>query len=741
MFSSTMQILEAYSSSPTSSVYSRFDREDGPHNPRFSVALLQAENSSERCTKLLPNSPSSGYRTSSSSQSATNSPASSVTSAFSDFSRSRRGSHKEIRRRRSPIDSEPRPKDLKLISSNGFTSLSNIDPSIHTISKALPAEPRSPSPEEPPPPPPPKNVQTKPIAQKMDGALQNTVDGQILNPETVKGWRKDNRTLETGLIITASAMRLPPAPPPLKLVVPRGKQSTTGLPEMTGNATAKNFNFPNPRQGIRRPMHQKSISTISQNKPLPPGPPFLVHPFSQDPEMRSSLATEDSKRLESHVPVIEAMPTRSHFQSESSTAPNVFGPVVSDSVNYRPLYLLQEGSDPASHELSSLPKTASGAVGQPDYLPAQTQSVDLSQSPQQDPFRHRLNPAVSSVESSLTNASLSSPFSQPHLLAGPGLRNESLTLPQRQKLMTSQPKQAANLDLQQPDPPQLGITEVRNPLIASKLTSGHFYCYAQHKQLVPSSNASAPVLCMACDHDSDRMWKCGWCCLRICDVCKDVMGTVNGDLRRLLDERKNGKAEIVTIRMSATDMGMERSETPMSMKNRNVPNRSGTPLSLRTRNLPNRSETPLSLRTRNVPDRSETPMSLRARNIPDLSEAVPKQSDWSVPERTESAMGFSTRLSPEINESSLGSRARITPDRSRSNSPMNSGVRSQPNGSDTPMSLRIGRPVNRSEPSAGLRNGMGIPDFDSLVPIFYPGTDLGLGLRGGRGMPGQRIVV
>ena len=747
MFSSTMQILEAYSSSPTSSVYSRFDRgEDEPQSSPLGIRMLQIEDSFSQYAKLVPSSPESSYRTSYSSQSAAESPASSATSAFSDSFQSQ---HKEIRRRRSPTNSEPRPKDLKLLSSNGATSLQRSS----ILASRVPEE--SSSPGEVPPPPPPKNVHSRPFAQKPPPTLQDTIGNRVPKPAAVSGIRREKQNPESSLIATASAVRLPPAPP-LKLVVSREKSAGALLGSVESNPP-KNFNFPNPRQGIRRPIHQKSISASSQNKPLPPAPPLPEQPFSRLPESNSTLAPREPKTLDLQIQIFEAAPVHSHSRGKSDTAFDILDSPSSGRLHQTHLSSLEEDRSPFQYSSLPLSDKTSASISRSDSLPAKIHPVIQPQN------RLELLPSPShgsskrSIESSLTNASLPGPFSQPHLPAGPRLRTKTLSPPTHREVTTPQPIQAAKTELPQSSVPQQGISdilEVRNPMIASKLMPSHFCCYVQHKQLVPSSNASAPVLCMACDRDCDRMWKCGWCCLRICAVCKDVMGTVNGDLKRLIDARKDDKAEVVPIRMDPTDMESERSNTPLSLRIKNVPGRNQPPMSfgtrdspdrsdtltsLRTRVGPGRSETPMSLRAQNAPSRSGTPLSLRTRNAPERHEATATQKNWLVSERSESVLSFRTHGLPERSESSLSSRMRGGPQ--RSDSPINSSLRPVLDRTNTPMSLRIGNAVGKREQSTVLGNGTSIPDFDTFVPVFGPGGDLGMDLRGGRGVAGQRLMV
>ena len=80
------------------------------------------------------------------------------------------------------------------------------------------------------------------------------------------------------------------------------------------------------------------------------------------------------------------------------------------------------------------------------------------------------------------------------------------------------------------------IPQSRVPVPPMALKQIHFDCYIKHRPLAPSRNFVAPVLCMVCKEDSDQMWKCGWCCLRICTPCRQALGSKRGDLRKLVED-------------------------------------------------------------------------------------------------------------------------------------------------------------------------------------------------------------
>ena len=90
-----------------------------------------------------------------------------------------------------------------------------------------------------------------------------------------------------------------------------------------------------------------------------------------------------------------------------------------------------------------------------------------------------------------------------------------------------------------PEPP---TTSPRLPVAAPALRSAHYNCYVQHRPLLPSRNLRAPVRCMTCGADAPCMFKCGWCCLRICSACAQILGACKGDLTRLVPPTRDDVA-------------------------------------------------------------------------------------------------------------------------------------------------------------------------------------------------------
>ena len=77
------------------------------------------------------------------------------------------------------------------------------------------------------------------------------------------------------------------------------------------------------------------------------------------------------------------------------------------------------------------------------------------------------------------------------------------------------------------------VASPRQPVAAPALRPAHYDCYIQHRPLLPSRNLRAPVRCMTCGGDAPCMFKCGWCCLRICGACARILTACRGDLGRM----------------------------------------------------------------------------------------------------------------------------------------------------------------------------------------------------------------
>lgn len=62
---------------------------------------------------------------------------------------------------------------------------------------------------------------------------------------------------------------------------------------------------------------------------------------------------------------------------------------------------------------------------------------------------------------------------------------------------------------------------------------------------------------MSCSGDAEQMFKCGWCCLRICGSCKHALSDVDGDLIKVVEDsrkRRNvGEIKQVGRRRADTD--------------------------------------------------------------------------------------------------------------------------------------------------------------------------------------------
>ena len=615
MFSSTWQILESYlEDSPSGPRKTPHDieRKEQP-SPRPLPITTTTHQTEGRAYKPLPDFPDSlsSSPAQSDSDSLANSPASSKTSAFSDEFPIKATASKEIRRRRTPKGAEPRPKNLLLTKSNGATNLPAKEPIPISATSNYDLSPPIESPPDLPPPPPPKMfeklVPSVPITRKPVQATQVPRTNDQKAPSRPADEKLGSRKLGSVIVGIPSMPKTPiehlpqrSRSRPDEKPVPTIPQPQS-LPPRSDSLIKGASNFPNPKQG-RRPAHQKSASSISQNKELPPKPSFLGNSVS--PLLKSSSNSEIPEGV-FELPALpsEKMPSATHTQGKSNTALDIFKSLRAESP------IKETASSTASlrnHEgpRRPSPRQASGFDGSKTTIgPGPTRPV-MS--------RNDSNTSQSST-SSLTSSSLRAPFPQPNISIrgrpsveaqqrvgtrsrGNGYQDERSKTPHSQFSGAYRPVrtpsngsvQSSSQNLEVPsrsNTPQTlrsnspqpsisslpGVPEVRSPSTAPELKECHFTCYTQHRPLLLSSNILAPVLCMTCKQDSDQMWKCGWCCLRICSGCKTALGEMKGNLKKMVSEHENGKLKIGRDRVFDTPP-MERSNTPASMtSNGSVP--------------------------------------------------------------------------------------------------------------------------------------------------------------------------
>ncbi|KAI4152065.1 MAG: hypothetical protein LQ340_003130 [Diploschistes diacapsis] len=546
------------------------------------------------------------------------SPASSRTSAFSDEYPVKPTSARELRWRRSPDGAEPRPKNLSLTKSNGATSLSVKAPAPAPVSATSNYDdsPSIESPTDLPPPPPPKVseklAQRVPVTRKPVQAPQVTPNERRASLASFIDEKPESKRAAPALGENPGASR---APVNLSLQQSGSSRNDNlallptqpqGLPSRTDSLAKAAVNFPNPKQGLR-PARKKSGSVTFQNKELPPNPPFLevaAIPVSQ------SLALYDPPEEIYELPSLpsEKMAGSFHARGKSNTALDILkalraeSPVEETSRPIPPFVARKPGLENSRGYIDPIiPQDSAFDSFKPSgFMPEPTW-----------PSLPRTDSSTSqSSLSSLTSSSLAAPFPQPNFVSRSRARNSDARVRSRSSSNGSQTKRSKTPQPQRPEAfhratssesinsfrqkldvpsqstnpqalrshsPQPSISslpdvpEPRSPLIAPELKPAHFSCYTQHRPLLLSSNVLAPVLCMTCKHDSDQMWKCGWCCLRICSGCKVALVEMNGNLKRTVDEHQRGHLKIGQDRAPEV-LPMERSNTPAStISNRSNP--------------------------------------------------------------------------------------------------------------------------------------------------------------------------
>ncbi|PVH86870.1 hypothetical protein DL98DRAFT_582191 [Cadophora sp. DSE1049] len=66
----------------------------------------------------------------------------------------------------------------------------------------------------------------------------------------------------------------------------------------------------------------------------------------------------------------------------------------------------------------------------------------------------------------------------------------------------------------------------------------HLDCYQSHKIMKGCNNRVCPTACMVCERkDTEKRWRCAWCCLGACGSCMRILDSVPGKDLRLALER------------------------------------------------------------------------------------------------------------------------------------------------------------------------------------------------------------
>ena len=668
MFSSTWQILESYLEDSPSSIRktpqeaSSWKEHVSPTVDTKTAATHAdvAENS-----KSLPETPDSS-RPSSQSNSVANSPASSKTSAsFTDEYPLKIIPRKEIRLRRTPQGAEPRVKNLMLTRSNGATNLKSPASETHPNSATSNYD-KSPAIESPPdlprpPPPPPKlfdtPIQRVAVARKPVQASSVARANKATPNSKPMGNLLSFNNAAPAVAGDSSAPKAPVDPP-----YPRSSSRRENRP-------ASNSSKPGPLpprsdslvKGVSiakfglRPAHKKSASSMSQNKELPPSPPQakLVEPpmlkqpsYARLPEGFFELPSQSSgKEL-----------TVSDSKGQSNAGLNIFNSLRAES----PLPDIAELETPAENS-NPFEATSNEVQNAPLRSESRGAIPPTQREPRRPGFtRTETSTSQGSNSSTVTSSSLTAPFSQPSLRSrgrapsnsdqrarsrshSNSSQNERFKSPQQSQnsvppRTTSSssisalsqkmdvPLRSTTPQIPRSNTPQTsgslpGVPEVRSPLIAPELKPSHFSCYTQHRPLLLSSNVMAPILCMTCKQDSEQMWKCGWCCLRICTGCKGALGEVRGNLKRMLAGAESGQLKIGRDRVFEASLPIERSNTPASIMSNNSNPRSqlgsskGPSPNMSQGQLPRSGPSPM-LNTGQFPSRGPSPNQMQGRPPP-----------------------------------------------------------------------------------------------------------------------------
>ena len=569
MFSSTAQILEAYlEASPLSSATGSMRWT--PSSATIMEAKLVDAKASNIRTYFDLASATTSPRTSLSDASPAASPASSHTAYSSETSSPKKAGSLEIRRRRLPQGTEPRVKNLSLTKSNGAT---NTQPAVKEVKPTSASSDYNRSPPMDSPAHLPPHIPPKSLARP---APQNSIEQKPIQLDQEKQWR--NADLPNSSTTLSSAKFQAQTMP------------ITKQPNLSTRLISLSKANP-PAAGMRPKGNHQKTPSIASNKELPPNPPveksFLPQSdiiigmsLSPPPEEREMLlpSTQYSQGKSKPSTGFTGLPSgpkglpsgpKARTNIAVSRRPVPTGAISEEahkkaveSNTVRPLpteparemsppRAVQKGLSrpgPALGSLSSGPSlrsrhqanasissltsaTVSGPISLPDFQVHQRRESEDSQL---SPRSHSRNESKAQTAGEMITIGIEAPRprpSQDSLRSGSSSNVSRSTTPQSHRSASTAATSISSL----PDVP-----EVRSPIVAPEIKPSHFNCYSSHRPLVASSNKQAPILCMACKEDSEEMWGCGWCHLRVCLGCKEALVEVGNDLRKMLDESAAG---------------------------------------------------------------------------------------------------------------------------------------------------------------------------------------------------------
>ncbi|KAL2074810.1 hypothetical protein VTL71DRAFT_8589 [Oculimacula yallundae] len=114
------------------------------------------------------------------------------------------------------------------------------------------------------------------------------------------------------------------------------------------------------------------------------------------------------------------------------------------------------------------------------------------------------------------------------------------------RILTPQPSsdKASPMSLQSPAAHAAYFPTIKSPAARGTVLPGpaldlfHFECYHSHKVMRVANNRLCPVGCMICQkQDTEKRFRCTWCCLSVCGSCSRVLDSVPGKDLRLAVER------------------------------------------------------------------------------------------------------------------------------------------------------------------------------------------------------------
>ncbi|KAH7418278.1 hypothetical protein BKA64DRAFT_195549 [Cadophora sp. MPI-SDFR-AT-0126] len=269
-----------------------------------------------------------------------------------------------------------------------------------------------------------------------------------------------------------------------------------------------------PRRQVQttdRPRDHLPRSTTNRRKPVParPAPPQPDYMGNKVAKLRKKGSREDSRDDECPAPQpyesVQRLPTPEYLKADEqhTVTPSILSPV----------------------------SPFTPPDDKPPLVPRKSESRSLAAS--------QGSSDATIVARDIVAPQAPTPENDPPIRLVAHTRGGSNTL-------TPQPSSGKTSPLNLPSPASHAayFPTVRSPAAPGtifpcpELDLVHLECYQSHKNMKGCNNRVCPTACMVCQRqDTEKRWRCAWCCLSACSSCMRALDSVPGKDLRLVLER------------------------------------------------------------------------------------------------------------------------------------------------------------------------------------------------------------